>query len=116
MLRAVAWLRETRQATPVLVGVYSFGAVMAMRAAGRSSWDGLLLVAPPVGRLKVERPELPTLVILGDQDQFVEVEQVSQYFASNARVEVLSGADHFFMGESESIRRIVSDFITSLAN
>ncbi len=92
---------------------WSFGAATSLRWQARtgdaSRWVG---IAPPVGLF-----ELPTAlepakrtIIIGDRDQFVTVAEVEAYGRSiGARVEVLSGSDHFFTFRHERVAEIMAE-------
>lgn len=101
-----------------LVG-YSFGAVLAALLT-RTRLDhpplpaGLTLVAPPIGRYPLpflgELP-LPRLLVLASEDFLYGPEEIAalEELPPPRRVEVVSGADHFFRGrEDEAVRRVVT--------
>lgn len=90
-----------------LVG-YSFGALVAAQVAtGRPELAGLCLIAPP---LKLAAPALPPAlaafsgpfwIVAGARDEYcpaAAVDGVRREY-SNARVTLVDGADHFFLGK-----------------
>lgn len=102
------------------LGGWSFGAAtslvwQAMRHEPMP-WVGL---APPVYSNRT--PGLPSpdtvpaarrLFIIGDRDQFTTVDDLTSYAESiGARIEVLSGSDHFFYFREEAIASLMSDFL-----
>jgi len=89
----------------VLAAGYSFGAVVALRAALRQRpIRGVLMVAPPVrmlADLDLSAWQGPLLIVVGSRDPWAPAEdlfaQVRDLPAAELRV--IDGADHFF-GES----------------
>ena len=107
-LAAVRWLRENTDAKRILLAGYSFGGVMALRAAGESEPDAMLLVAPAVSMAgDLAKPGMPVVVILAEQDQFVDVDEARGWFAEGAAIETIA-TDHFFFGEQDSIGQKVA--------
>lgn len=102
-LAALQWLRANTEAKRILLAGYSFGGVMALRAAGEAEPDALLLVAPAVSMAgDLAKPGMPVVVILAEQDQFVDVDETRDWFAEGAAIETIA-TDHFFFGEHETI-------------
>jgi alpha/beta superfamily hydrolase len=110
---ALAHLRASGATVDVAAG-YSFGAATAVRAvlAGEPITE-LVLVAPPVAmisQLPLGSLRLRTHVLVGERDQFAQVDELERLFQAveGARVEVVRGVDHFFAtsGLSE-----VQDFV-----
>ena len=87
---------------PLIAGGYSFGAITALRSALADRRIGrLLLVAPPLRMLEgvaLEALQIPVRVLVGEHDAFCSPQALALRFApvGDARIEVLSGADHFF--------------------
>jgi alpha/beta superfamily hydrolase len=87
---------------PVVGAGYSFGAAAALRCAlADPRVQGLLLVAPPVtmiGSLDLSKFEHPLYVIVGSEDAYAPVDQLSEQIgeAPRAHLEVILRADHFF--------------------
>jgi alpha/beta superfamily hydrolase len=88
---------------PLVAAGYSFGAVTALRAAlADERLRSLVLVAPPVRMLQgLSLGELarPLLVIAGTQDAFAPAEELRAALdgVAGARLELIEGADHFFV-------------------
>lgn len=107
---------------PIGLAGWSFGAVTALRWQARER-SGLPYVgiAPPVS--STHTPTLPAphelaaahrTFVVGDRDQFVEVEELSSYAASiGAETEVLLGSDHFFYFREERVAAAVADALTA---
>jgi alpha/beta superfamily hydrolase len=58
----------------------------------------------------------PLLFVHGDRDEFGEAARVRALAASlpaeaQARVEVISDADHFFEGRLDEMKRVITDWI-----
>lgn len=110
ILAAADWL-ENAGYDRIILGGYSFGAIMAMAATARRDFDGAVLVAPPVSMAAdIRVPSLPLCVITGDEDQIVDAAEVETLF-SPGRVHVIHHADHFFHGFHHQIRTIVTAFL-----
>jgi uncharacterized protein len=94
---------------PLVAAGYSFGAVTALRAALADERLRLVvLVAPPVRMLQTLSPrplERPLLVVSGTRDTFAPVDELQAAFSDvpGARVELVEGADHFFVSGLGSI-------------
>ena len=103
---AVAFLQSQGASRIVLAG-YSFGAVMCLKVHDSLSPEAMVLVAPPVQMLgNFDAPTVSSLVILGSEDEIVEVSTTANVFV-NSSVEILQGSDHFFMGAHDEIERLV---------
>ena len=100
---AVAELAADERVSAVdVVGGYSFGSMMALKAADVAS--ALLLVSPPLGMNGLTSlPDAPTLVLSGDRDEYVEVAalQAAAASAQDATVVIAEGADHFWWGADQ---------------
>ena len=114
VLAAVDLLNTTEDCESLVLAGYSFGAGMALKAAVASSCERLMLVAPPVRMFSdLELPGQPTLVILGDSDQFVDARETADFFeGTNTVVELIQGADHFFPGAHQSITEIAEAYLS----
>jgi uncharacterized protein len=107
---------------PLGIAGWSFGAATALRYAAKTrSALPYAGIAPPV---ESERsPALPAAheladahrtFILGDRDQFVSVDELSEYAASiGAHIEILEGSDHFFYFREERVAAAVADGLTA---
>jgi len=113
---SLAFLRETVDG-PVCAAGYSFGAAAALRATRTHRWlRRLVLVAPPpriVDAALLESFEGPVLLVAGDRDDFVDPSVLAEWAARHDRVqlEVIEGADHFFMTHLGALRRIVDEWL-----
>ena len=115
---SMGFLRETVDG-PLLAAGYSFGAATALRATTvRPSLRRLILVAPPPRLMEsalLEDFDGAVLMVAGDSDGFVEIEVLDEWAAGRERVtlEVIDGADHFFMLHLGELRRIVDGWLAS---
>jgi uncharacterized protein len=102
------------QAVPWLLG-FSFGAVIAIRAAARANPERVVAVAPAVDRFAADEavPRCAWLIVQGDADEVVDPQAV-QSWAARVRpapvVAVLPGASHFFHGHLLELREAVIAF------
>jgi alpha/beta superfamily hydrolase len=116
-LSALQWLRAEVDAVPVWIAGFSFGAAIAIRAAVAEPVDGLISVAPAVRRFAAgleRQPECPWLVIQGDEDELVPVDETIDWvngMAPGPELLVLEGAEHFFHGRLIELRDAVTGFL-----
>lgn len=116
-LAARDWLARQYPNVPQWLGGFSFGAAIAIRAAVNTPVDGLISVAPAVYRFAngLERqPQCPWLVVQGDEDELVEVDETIEWFNSlspGPELLVLPGAEHFFHGRLNDLRTAAMEFI-----
>jgi len=122
------WLKTEKEVESVYLAGYSFGAMVALKAACSmaSSMAGgmagsikqLFLVAPPLQLQAVpEDVPVPTTIIVGDRDQFVDCGSVERWAEisnpCNSLHEV-AGADHFFTGFHQHLRALVNEKLMTL--
>jgi len=116
-LAALKWMRERRPDGLLWLAGFSFGAAIAIRAAIKEEVSGLICVAPAVSRFANElevQPECPWLVIQGDEDELVDVEETIAWLNSlgpGPELLVVPGAEHFFHGRLNDLREAVMDFV-----
>ena len=116
-LAAVEWVRREFACDALWLAGFSFGAAVALRAAGQAKPARLITVAPPVGRIIVEpidRPDSAWLVVIGDRDELVAADGVRQWAASFKEppsLLVVPGAEHFFHGKLTELRAGILGFL-----
>ena len=116
-LAALDWLAQQYPNVPLWLGGFSFGAAIAVRAAVSTTVSGLISVAPAIYRFAdglEQQPECPWLVIQGDEDELVEVDETIAWFNSLApgpELLVVPGAEHFFHGRLGDLRGAVMEFV-----
>lgn len=117
VITLAAWFAREFGLSRILLAGYSFGASVAWHASADAGAAGLLVVAPPLALMgDAPVPGMPTLVILGEQDQIVDSAGVQAHVKGQAhiRCEVLPGCDHFFMAGSDRITTLARDFASAL--
>lgn len=112
---ATTWVRESSVGERIMLVGYSFGGAVALSAQELVEPESMILVAPAVGMFGHQHPpEVPTLVILAENDQFVNADSTKGWFGDpNTRVEQMLDTDHFFFGHHEQITNIVREFLTT---
>ena len=113
VVAATTWARERSVGERIILVGYSFGGAVALSAQELLVPECMILVAPAVGMFGQQHPPTaPTLVILAENDQFVNADSTKGWFADpNTRVEQISDTDHFFFGHHEQITKIVREFL-----
>ncbi len=116
-LAVVGFARQRWPDAAVSLAGFSFGAMVALRAAARSApVHSVVSVAPAVGRADVAvpaRPDCPWLIVQGDADEIVDHHQVTAFAASFSpppQLQVLPGVDHFFHGRLHELHEAVMAF------
>jgi alpha/beta superfamily hydrolase len=116
----VAVVAEGRRRFPgaaLWLGGFSFGAFVALRAAGELRPAKLVAVAPPVARFdlgSVAHPDCEWLLVQGDADDVVPPDAVLAWAAAqprSPRLHVLQGAGHFFHGKLHELKPLVLEFL-----
>jgi alpha/beta superfamily hydrolase len=116
-LAAVSWMRAKTPAVPIWLAGFSFGAAMAVRAAIVAKPDGLVSIAPAVARFAGNldsQPECPWLILQGDEDELVDVEETIAWFNElepGPELEIFAGTEHFFHGKLGELRTAVETFV-----
>jgi len=113
LVAATTWVRERSVGERIILAGYSFGGAVALSAQEIVAPEGMILVAPAVGMFGQQHPPTaPTLVILGENDQFVNANSTRGWFSDpNTRVEQMLDTDHFFSGQHEQITHSVREFL-----
>lgn len=118
-LAAMDWMRARHTRGPMWLAGFSFGAAVAVRAAAASEVDGLISVAPAVYRFAsglTTQPQCPWLIVQGDEDELVAVEETIEWMNSlepGPELLVLPGAEHFFHGRLVELRDAVMSFVAN---
>jgi alpha/beta superfamily hydrolase len=116
-LAAVEWLRLNGPGGPLWIAGFSFGAAIAVRAANPARADGLVAIAPAIYRFARSldtQPQCPFLVIQGDEDELVGVEETIEWvngLEPGPELLVMTGAEHFFHGRLVELREAVIEFV-----
>jgi alpha/beta superfamily hydrolase len=99
------------------LGGFSFGAFVALRAAGELRPAKLVAVAPPVARFdlgSIAHPDCEWMLAQGDADDVVPPDAVLAWAAAQPRpprLHVLQGAGHFFHGKLHELKPLVLEFL-----
>ena len=109
------WLQVARAMTvrypgqPLLLAGFSFGAFVVARAAQQLSVRRLVLVGPAVNRFALQPVAPGTLVVHGEEDDVVPLNDVLDWARPQSLpVVVMPGAGHFFHGKLVELARIVN--------
>ncbi|HET7370573.1 MAG TPA: alpha/beta fold hydrolase [Gammaproteobacteria bacterium] len=112
------WLRERNPALPFWLGGFSFGAMVALRAARQLEPAALVTVAPPTDRLgRLARPACPWLLLQGEDDDVVGADSVLEWaraFESPPDIATFAGVGHFFHGNLNALRDTVTNRLPAL--
>lgn len=109
------WVRKTRQGDQLWLGGFSFGAFVALKAAQNLSLGQLISVAPAVRRYgfaDLAHPGCPWLVVQGDEDEVVNMDDVVQWTESiepPPDLVVMNGASHFFHRRLMDLRGLLKN-------
>ncbi|HET9329096.1 MAG TPA: alpha/beta fold hydrolase [Steroidobacteraceae bacterium] len=103
------------------LGGFSFGGVVALRAAAAAHAQRLVLIAPGITKIDVTQappPPCPWLLVQGDADEVVPAQTVLAWargVTPAPTIRVLPGASHFFHGRIHELRDAVLEFMARAA-
>ncbi|MEN7344248.1 MAG: alpha/beta fold hydrolase [Pseudomonadota bacterium] len=113
---AAEWLQAKFDDAPIILSGFSFGSGMALHTSASVATRGLVLVAPPVGRILDPETRvadgLRTLVVQGGKDEIVDADAVVDWVneqATGIRLSMLEEAGHFFHGDLIVLRDLLVD-------
>jgi hypothetical protein len=111
-LAVCAWSRQRWPGLPLTLAGFSFGALVALRAAASVRPARLISVAPAIAHLEGEftRPKCPWLIVQGEADEIVDAQAVvawARRFTPPPQLRLLPGVGHFFHGQLEQLRDAV---------
>jgi len=108
LLAVAAYLRGRYGALPLTLAGFSFGSFVQTRVAKRIAAERMVLVGPAVNRFKAESVPPETLVIHGERDDVVPLEDVLDWARpQQLPVVVVPGGEHFFHGRLTLLAQIV---------
>jgi len=116
-LAAIDWMRARSPDLALWVSGFSFGAAIAVKAAVATDIRGLISVAPAIGRFASglsSQPECPWLIVQGDQDELVDIEETVAWVDSlepGPEFLIIPGGEHFFHGRLVELRDAASEFV-----
>ena len=97
MLAVWRFVRERYPDLPLILAGFSFGAAVQSRVSASAKPRQLLLVGPAVNMFKMGAAPAHTLVIHGERDELVPIDQVRAWSAQyGVTLAVVRDADHFF--------------------
>jgi len=113
VLAIVAWARARWPDADVWLAGFSFGAVVAARAAAAAQPARLISIAPAVNILGAKlatRPAMPWLIVQGGDDEIVPADAVHAFVEANQpgpELVMLDGVGHFFHGHLVALRKLL---------
>ena len=120
-LAVIAHGRERWPQAALWLAGFSFGGVVAIRAAAAAHPARLVTVAPGITRLDVGNAtpvEIPWLIVQGDADDVVPAQAVIDWartLSPAPQLTVLPGAGHYFHGRINELRDTVLEFMRGKA-
>jgi len=119
-LAVIDWARQQYPGARICLLGFSFGGMVACRAALTADVAYLVSVAPAVSRLsgilEGRQPDCPWLIVQGDADEVVECDEVVEWFNTltpGPELEVLPDVSHFFHGRLTVLREAVVTWFNS---
>lgn len=116
-IAVIHWLKDRYPGVPLWLAGFSFGAAIAIAAAADSDADGLVSAAPAMSRIGSYAGPMPTcpwLVVQGDKDELVDVDETIAWLnglEAGPDLQVFPGTEHFFHGKLVPLRVAVETFI-----
>jgi len=116
-LSAIDYLRGRYPGLNLWLAGFSFGAAVSIRAAGSTDATGLVAVAPAAFRFSENvplRPTCPWLIVHGEDDELVNVNETIRWVSSidaGAELRIFPGTTHFFHGKLVKLREVVAAFV-----
>ena len=114
LLSIYDWVADSYKPEKIIITGYSFGAVIAAKAAPQIKSDLVLLVAPPTRAIHPYFfTESTVVAITGSQDDFVNNKDLASLVekSPNLKVTVIDGADHFFSGKQTNLYTIIESIL-----
>jgi alpha/beta superfamily hydrolase len=119
---AIDALSAITEGLPLLLAGWSFGADTSLAVVDERI-SGWCCMAPPLRYGKVEEMAArfdprPKLLVIPQYDQFRSPESAAEVVAdwAETRIEVVPGADHFFVGRIERVPPLALAFLRTLAD
>jgi len=108
LLAVADYLRERFADLPFVLAGFSFGSFVQTRVAKRLRAERIVLVGPAVNRFRAETVAADTLVIHGEYDEVVPLQDVLNWARpQELPVVVVPGGEHFFHGRLNLLAQIV---------
>jgi uncharacterized protein len=118
--RAVDFLAADSSVGSVFVIGYSFGAAVGLQAAlDDDRVTAMVGIALPTAMdpcaFLIDNKK-PLLLIAGSQDEFCDTEAIRPFIKNPAdRLEIIPGADHFFLGHETRLGELTLAFLSSIS-
>lgn len=113
-IAAANFLRGEFPNLPLLLAGFSFGGYVQARAAAELNPQQMVLIAPAVGRFAMPNVPANTLLLHGDLDKVVSINDLLHWAQpQQLAVVVLAGASHFFHGRLVQLKQVVMQHLTS---
>jgi len=118
-LAICGWATGRYRAGELWLGGFSFGAMVACRAALALNPGQLVTIAPPVASMDDvpggRQPSCPWLIVQGDADEVVECDAVIDWvnrMEPGPELVVVPQVGHFFHGKLRVLRRILVEHLS----
>ena len=117
VLAAIEWMRVRHPGAELWLMGFSFGAMVALRAATQAEPARLVTVAPAVTRFHADHPASPTmpwLLVQGGADELVDAGEVRAWAAAQTpppTLHEMPGVSHFFHGHLHELSATVAAFL-----
>ncbi len=113
---AVDFLAADSSVGDIFVIGYSYGAAVGLRAAADDDRIAALVgIAPPTSMFDfgfLHGNDKPILLIAGSHDEFCDPDALLPVLKDGVdRLEIIDGADHFFIGEETALGNLAADFL-----
>jgi alpha/beta superfamily hydrolase len=105
---------------PLLVGGFSFGSAVTLRAIDGdprvAAYVGIGLPLGSVSGRDLPRPRVPALFITGEKDPYGPPALLEEFAGGSAQsaIVIVPGADHFLAGRLEEMQVAITRFVASL--
>jgi alpha/beta superfamily hydrolase len=109
------WVRQTRPDDNLWLAGFSFGAFITLRAAQNLQLGQLVSISPAVNRYGFEElshPGCPWLVVQGDEDEVVNLDDVRAWVEQtepSPELVVMERADHFYHRRLMDLRGLLKN-------
>ena len=108
LIGVAAYAKERYGDIPLLLAGFSFGSFVQTRVAKRIECERMVLVGPAVNRFPAETVPANTLVIHGEHDEVVPLQDVFDWARpQQLPIVVVPGGEHFFHGRLNLLAQIV---------
>ncbi len=116
---AAATLRDRLGVPSVALVGYSFGSLMALRAASIApeGVERVVAIGPPVRMVPLDflaGVTVPLAFVSGDRDRFCALDtlaSIRERFAPTSTLRIVAGADHFFGGHLDALSAVVAELL-----